>query len=134
MDIQQDIRESSQLTVESGTYTGSWGGFTTSIETEIEWIREGQFINLLIVPTAVEQDGTSDDTSFVISAMPAFLRPSILRITWPVRVKNNGVYTLAPIRVDAAGTLTVFSGPSTAVFTASGLKGLGGSTDIRYRL
>ena len=112
---------------EEGTYTATLTGMTTVVTTAMRYTRIGKVVTLTS-PVAVS--GISNSASFLITGMPASLRPSANMLVCVYTI-NNGTGFMGAALVDTTGDFT-FLGPSNIAtgvlggFTASGNKGING--------
>lgn len=113
--------------INTGSYTGTLTGCTTSPTGTIEWSLTGDVVTLQI-PTI---SGTSNSTSATITGMPASIRPSTASSGIGITV-DSGTAAIGRIVVETTGTITLYNSVTAAGFTAAGTKGIQFST-ITYR-
>lgn len=117
-------------TQESGSFTATLSGFTTTVTGTIQWKRSGSKIALL-VPSAIT--GTSNATSMNMTGMPSSIKMASTRARPLCVVKDNGadVLGLASIQLTADSNSISFGvGAAAGNFTNSGTKGLSAGTLI----
>lgn len=104
-----------------GFFTGTLTGCTTSPSFAQEYTIVGNVCNL----TLSTLSGTSNSTSMSVTGLPIACRPQYQCMV-PIRVRDNGggyVWGLAVI--EPTGSISLYSTPAQAGFTASGVKGIG---------
>jgi hypothetical protein len=119
-------------TQESGSFTATLSGFTTTVTGTIQWKRSGSKIALL-VPSAIT--GTSNATSMNMTGMPSSIKMATTRARALCVVRDNGadVLGLASIQLTADSNSIAFGvGAAGGVFTGSGTKGLSAGTLILW--
>lgn len=117
-------------TQESGSFTATLSGFTTTVTGTIQWKRSGSKIALL-VPSNIT--GTSNATSMNMTGMPASLKMAVTRARVLCVVHDNGadVLGLASIQLTIDSNSISFGvGAAAGTFTGSGTKGLLAGTMI----
>lgn len=117
-------------TQESGSFTATLSGFTTTVTGTVQWKRSGSKIALL-VPSAIT--GTSNATSMNMTGMPSSIKMATTRARPLCVVKDNGsdVLGLASIQLTADSNSISFGvGAAAGNFTNSGTKGLSAGTLI----
>lgn len=117
-------------TQESGSFTATLSGFTTTVTGTVEWKRSGSKIALLF-PSAIT--GTSNATSMNMTGMPSGLKMATTRARVLCVVKDNGVDVLglASIQLTADSNSIAFGvGAAAGNFTNSGTKGFSAGTVI----
>jgi len=115
----------------SGTFSGSITGCTSSVTGNIEWALNGNQVTLTI-PTIT---GTSVSNALTITGLPGFLQPFVSTVVCPVSATNNGAYTanVTASISPGSGVITYSIGGSPTGWTNSSTKGPVGST-ITYSL
>ena len=117
---------------DTGTFTASGVGFTTTPTSTCTWFRVGNLVILAIGGMS----GTSNSTSFSLSGLPGPIQPGTVTQLLPVVADvNNGVTELAAqLQITAlSSTITILRNVVTAGWTASGTKSLNTCT-IAYLL
>lgn len=117
-------------TQESGSFTATLSGFTTTVTGTVQWKRTGSKIALL-VPSAIT--GTSNATNMNMTGMPSSLKMATTRARVLCVVKDNGadVLGLASVQLTADSNSISFGvGAAAGTFTGSGTKGLSAGTMI----
>lgn len=103
----------------TGSFTGSLTACTTVPTGTIKYSVDGDIVTLEI-PTIT---GTSNGTTATITGMPASLWPLSLQGVVGITT-DNGTNSISRINIDTAGVINLYYGVSTAIFTASGTKGI----------
>jgi hypothetical protein len=119
-------------TQESGSFTATLSGFTTTVTGACQWKRSGSKIALL-VPSAIT--GTSNATSMNMTGMPSSIKMATTRVRALCVVKDNGadVLGLASVQLTADSNSISFGvGAAAGNFTNSGTKGLSAGTMILW--
>jgi hypothetical protein len=126
------------MTPDTGTFSGTFTGMTTSPTIACRWVRVGGLVILNLNTPNVQTTGTSNSTSFTMTGLPAAIQPvsnnNVMTTNWLI---DNGANTPASIFVGAAsGTITFYKGSSgsAASWTNAGLKGIAATTTIAYLL
>ena len=117
-------------TYESGSFTGTPTGLTTTPAFNVRWARAGNNVALCI-----DQNGaTSNATTFELSvpSMPASIRPAAVQQSVFGFGQNNGAFTFVGLQVPTSGNLVFVHPSGSASWTASGAKQAGGC--ISYTL
>jgi hypothetical protein len=108
--------------VDSGTYTGSYSGFTTTPTNDIKWVRVGRMV-ILSIPI-VSATSNSTTTSENGGNMPTSIRPSTNLACPEVQCVNSGAVARAQPIVQSTGDI-IFGFNGTGGWTNSGTKGIG---------
>lgn len=123
---------------ETGTFTPTWGGFSVAPTTAaITYERYG---NVVVLSFQFNRYGTSNSTSFSLSGLPASIRPGATVRTQYVDCLDNGTNeVMAYATVSSGGVMNFlarnsFTNAASTNWTASGSKGIIGSTQIIYSL
>jgi hypothetical protein len=119
-------------TQESGSFTATLSGFTTTVTGTCQWKRSGSKIALL-VPSAIT--GTSNATSMNMTGMPSSIKMATTRARCLCIVRDNGAEVLgvASIQLTADSNSISFGvGAAAGNFTNSGTKGLSAGTLILW--
>ena len=114
------------MTPDSGTFTGTYQGFTAAITGVAYWSRQGNNVTLLL-PYGT---GSSNNANTGFAPLPVEIQSPVRRQICRISVVNNGAQVTGWAIVEvASGTLTIDQGEGAAGFTASGAKAIGfGST------
>lgn len=116
----------------SGSFTGTFTGFTTVVTGTCQWAKAGNVV-VLYFPVAF---GTSNATGFTMTGMPATIQPATL--TQLARLPDSSVqnFGIETGDVDAqiapGGTITFIKAGNFANWTNSGQKGFVGASSIAY--
>lgn len=110
-------------TYETGTFTATaTTGFTTTPSATFNYAKFG---NLVIISPAGAISGTSNAGTFVITGVPAAIRPAAPRYAFATTADNGGASGVGFLGVNADGSIDVFRDLSATAFTAAGTKTLG---------
>jgi hypothetical protein len=102
--------------------TGTVVGCTTSPTIVFNYEKVGNIVTVTFAGAAAAC--TSNDTSFTItSAVPAAMQPASSR-TCPVAIQDNSVAAFGLLAFNNSSTVAVGNGPTFALWTNSGTKGL----------
>lgn len=115
-------------TYETGSFTGTLTGCTTSPTATFNWSRSGNVITL----TCAGLTGTSNSLSCTVTGLPAAITPARTQ-EQPVRVIDNGAGQMGLMSVFGA-TLGLTATVSGNTFTASGTKGISSNFSYSYAL
>lgn len=108
------------LTPDTGTFTGTFGGLTAAVTGVAYWARVGNLITLQLPPGT----GSSNATAFSFAPLPAEIIPSrIQNIALGGGITNNGSAVAGGIQINTA-TVNFFTA-NFGAFTASGAKAFG---------
>jgi hypothetical protein len=108
--------------VDSGTYTGSYAGFTTTPSNTIAWVRVGRMVILSIpIVSATSNSTTTNENG---GNMPTSIRPSTNLACPEVQCVNSGAIARAQPIVQSTGDI-IFGLNGTGGWTNSGTKGIG---------
>lgn len=113
--------------ITTGSYTGTLTGVTATVTGTIKYSLNGDVVTLAI-PTIA---GTSNTAAASITGMPAEIRPAALQGVIAITT-DNGVSSISRVNVLTDGTLDLYYGPSSGVFTGAGTKGIQ-LTSVTYR-
>lgn len=113
------VGEMPDVVGESGSFTATASGMTTSPTGTVYYHKIGKTVTLTI-PTI---SGTSNATTFDLNILPAAIRPTNNQQTM-IPVIDNGTYSVTRVIVQPNGYLVFYSSFSAANFTASGTKGV----------
>lgn len=112
---------------DSGSFTGTFTGFSGSVSGTIYWKKTGQFVSLR---AGAQISGTSNATTFTITGLPAVIQPATNRFVNVSGLINNGVDGLIGGFSINGGTISVqrmdmtTGSVSVSNWTASGTKGV----------
>ena len=113
----------------NGQFTGVVTGVTTLVSDAIQFNKVGSTVTLKFLTML----GTSNSTACTITALPGYLRP-VKQQVCVVRVRDNSTFAYGNAIVsEIDGTIVLGVGADSAVFTASGAKGIESCT-ITYSL
>ena len=124
------------MTPDSGTFTVTATGMTTSPTGTATWSRIGKIV-LLYLPLVT---GTSNANTFTFTGLPAAIQPATLtqQIAAPTDTFEDATALLtfnASILITAgSGTITFLKNGSTTSWTTSGTKGLDATITFAYLL
>lgn len=109
--------------VASGSYLGSFTGFTSTPTATVNWWRSGNFVTVAIDTF----QATSNLTSFTENSgnMPVSIRPGQNTETSSFSALDSGTTTGAVALVGTGGDLTFRRTTGTSLWTAAGSKGVG---------
>jgi hypothetical protein len=120
------------MTPDSGTFTGTFGGLTSAVTGVAYWSRQGNHVTLQL-PAGT---GSSNATTFSFAPLPVEIQPPRIQNLVCPGLTNNGVSAIGGLQINTA-TINFFVGNFSA-FTASGAKAFGlgnnGSWPISYPL
>lgn len=119
-------------TQESGSFTATLSGFTTTVTGTVQWKRSGSKIALL-VPSTIS--GTSNATTMNMTGMPSSLKMATTRARALCVARDNGIDVLghASIQLTTDPNSIAFAlGAAAGSFTGSGTKGLPTGTLILW--
>jgi len=105
------------------TYTGTGTGFTTTPTATISYTRVGD----IVVMDLLAISGTSNSTAFTITGGTTAMRPATDKQCY-VGVADNGVSNIGSVIIKTTGVIEVYNLIGGQVFTASGTKGIYGSS------
>ena len=105
------------------TYTGTGTGFTTTPTATISYTRVGD----IVVMDLLAISGTSNDTTFTITGGTTAMRPATDKQCY-VGVADLGVSTIGSVIIKTTGVIEVYKLIGGQAFTASGTKGIYGSS------
>lgn len=112
------------MTPDSGSFTGTLTGGTTSPTMTIEWSRQGNDVTMVFGGQAV----TSNSTSFTITGLPAALQPvsfSPQLSPCTAAFDNSVQFFTCQAQISAgSGTISLSKNGSTTGWTAAGTKAL----------
>lgn len=111
------------MTPDTGTFTVTYTGFTTTITGTAKWVRIGGFV-ILTLPAG---NGTSNATSFTATGLPAAIQPATAGSLGTIAVnavQNSGLYVPTSFTI-SGGIITFYNGASESgsSWTGSGTKG-----------
>ena len=124
------------MTPDTGTFVGTFTGFTAGVTGTCTWARVGKVVTLTFPSTA---NGTSNATTFTMTGLPSAIQPSALTQAISLAnaaVRDNG----APPTPCPSATVTAASGTVTfalggaSSWTAAGNKGFTSNASISYQL
>ena len=104
---------------DSGSFTGTLTGCTTSPTGTVEYIQQGNLVTLFIP----DIQGTSNTTAATITGMPASIRPSTIARYAITRTVDNSAIGSGAAVIATSGVISLFKTVGGAAFTASGTKG-----------
>ncbi len=118
----------------SGSFTGTWGGFSTPPATTITWKKIGNLVTL-VMPAST---GTSNAPTFILVGLPSALNP-VTGATQSVPcfgMMDNGaaVASASMVTVNNAGVIAFSKDASGTGWTASGTKGFQFNSIVVYTL
>lgn len=127
------------MTQDTGTFLGTFTGFTTVVTGTVTWFRSGKRISLIFPPSTT---GTSNASNFRMTGLPTALQPITEQDQnlCAASIFNNGAFvgTASPFNcqalVTASGTIAFALGASTTGWATSGSKGFVSSCMIDYYL
>lgn len=125
------------VTPDSGTFSGTLTGLTTSPTVTVTWVRMGQIV---VLTSDTGNTGTSNANTLTMAGVPAGLIPTHNHVVWcGGMIDNNAANTLASCQIDTGGVVTAlkFNGTGTYnfnVWTTSGTKGIGSNWTMTYPL
>jgi hypothetical protein len=106
-------------TYETGSFTATLTGCTTSPTTTVTYVRVGKIVILNCSPLL----GTSNSTSAAITGLPASIRP-LGGISFLVRISDNTNGLPGLMDIASNGTINLYSTANGIGFVASGTKGI----------
>ena len=114
----------------SGSFTATGTGFSSDPTFTALYRVENGWVHLYIQPGALT--GTSDDTAFTITGLPAEISPASTKVFATMEGKDNGsaVYV---IPYYSGNTIILYNGHYSTAWTASGTKELR-TSEITYTL
>jgi hypothetical protein len=122
---------------ETGTFTATLTGVTTTIQGTARWVRNGSEVALYLPALT----GTSNSTACTITGLPASIQP--VR-TWQIsipEVEDAGLFYLGSVQLtNASGTITLYrvtslTGGNSSVFTNTATtKGLSAPCPLVYHI
>jgi len=113
----------------NGQFTGVVTGVTTTVSDAVQFNKVGSTVTLKFLTML----GTSNTTACTITGLPVYLRP-VKQQVCVARVRDNGTVAYGNAIVsEIDGTIVLGVGADSAVFTASGTKGIESCT-ITYSL
>jgi hypothetical protein len=120
------------MTPDTGTFTATLTGCSTSPTGTAIWARHGNMVTLLI-PLVT---GTSTADTCAITGLPAVIQPIRTQMCAVGDMENATVLTgtYAASIANASGTITFYFNGSASGFTASGTKGFAAAQLIQYLL
>jgi hypothetical protein len=123
------------MTPDTGTFTGTWGGFVTApVNTAAYWSRQGNQVMLLIPYGTASKSGAAGAITF--APLPAAIQPvKTMFVGIPNVLTGTAVPGGGQVTVQASSTLSFFQGAGGSPFngTAAASIGLsGGFTVIQY--
>lgn len=114
-------------TYETGTFTGTLTGCTTSPSGTFNWTRVG---NVVTIDCVVTIAATSNTTACTITGVPAALNPARnMTAAGFIQAEDNTVFSVGSVQVGTSGTLILAHSTATVpsvTFTAAGTKGFSG--------
>jgi hypothetical protein len=113
---------------DSGSFTGTLTGCTTSPTVTIKYARSGKIVTLLIPNITA----TSNSTAATITGLPSTLYPVSNNQGSIAAIQNNGSTAAGLMRVLPTGVIDLFPDAAGSNFTASGTKGLTQTAVITY--
>lgn len=114
---------------ESGSFTATLTGCTTSPTGTITYTKYGNMVTLAIPSIS----GTSNTTAATLTGIPAAIAPAQNQRLL-AGITDNGTIAAGVARIDAAGnTITMFPSAAGGAFTSSGTKGIAQNT-LTYSL
>lgn len=122
--LQQNVKQAvePQFSTPYGTFQAFLSGCTTSPQVKASWQRGSlQSALTLSFPSLT---GTSNTAAATITGLPTLLWPASAQ-TVLVHTIDNGTDAIAIAVVSVTGTITLYKSLTSAIFTTSGLKGLG---------
>lgn len=116
------------ITQDSGLFTATLTGFTTTVTGDISWWRNG---NTYTLRAASAITGTSNSTSMSMTGVPVGLLAGSGVFEVPTFVRDNGttVFGLAAV---GTGSIVFSAGSPAGNFTAAGSKGLSAGWTMVY--
>lgn len=117
-----------------GSFTATWSGFSVPpASTFIPYRKTGPIVTLTFPTTT----GTSNATSFVMTGLPAILKPSSFAgVMVPCLGMIDNSVTIASASValinGATGQINFFKDPTQPVWTAAGSKGFANNPQVTY--
>jgi hypothetical protein len=115
----------------SGTFTATLTGCTTSPTGTVKWWRNGNVVTA-ILPTLT---ATSNSTSCSLTGLPAILWPTTAQTFGVGALSNNGAFSSpGGIYLDTGGVINLFYAGSSTGFTASGTKGISSPATVSWLL
>jgi hypothetical protein len=126
------------MTPDTGTFTVTYTGFTTTVSCTATWSRMGKIVVLTFCPAT----GTSNATTMTASGIPSAIQPPTLGsqfVLLPGSEFNDNGANLPTIQVEvgvvqASGTWSFFKAGSSSAWTAAGTKGLLSRLNVTYQL
>ena len=115
---------------ESGSFTATLTGCTTSPTASVTWSRAGRVVSM-VIPSLT---ATSNTTACTLTGLPDELMPLVVKRV-VCRAVDNGTAAFSMANMDPAtpGTIALGYGVANGVFTGSGTKG-SSVTEITYSL
>jgi hypothetical protein len=106
----------------TGSYTGSFTGFTSTPTSTVRWVKFGAMVSISIDAFT----GTSNAITMTENSglMPVEIRPARIQ-GCPMLVVNSGGRTTGYAEVQTNGTIIFRGGSFQSVFSSSGVKGVG---------
>lgn len=123
---------------ETGSFTGTFSGFSSTVQETVYYNRSGAFVELWVEANVT---GTSNSSGMGMTGMPASLQPDSEKdqlmclsmddgseqISYCI-VATNGTVGFSPLTLGAGGVI------SSTQYTSSGTKGIDSGWSIRYSL
>jgi hypothetical protein len=111
------------MTPDTGTFTGTFPGFSTTVTGTVVWSKNGNQITM----TVPAFSGTSNTTSLSMTGIPAEIQPTRAQnYALPPQnsLENSGAaVTSCGMHIDAGSTITFYINGSSVGWAASGTKG-----------
>jgi len=107
----------------TSSFVATLTGVSGSVTGIVSYTRNGNLVTL----TLPFIQGTSNASGATLTGLPASVWPANTVIAWGLTA-NNSVTAHARLEVSAAGTITLYSSPTSATFATSGSKGIVGAT------
>jgi hypothetical protein len=113
----------------SGSFVGTLTGCTTAPTGTIKWVKNGNVISAIFPGIS----GISNSATCAITGLPSNLIPLSPQTFGVAAILNNGVLSSpGGIEVDAAGTISLIVGGSSADFATSGIKGISSPASVAW--
>lgn len=113
------VGEMPDVVGESGSFTATASGLTTSPTGTVYYHKIGKTVTLMI-PTI---SGTSNATTFNLNILPESIRPSNTQKAL-MTIINNGIYSVSYANIQANGYIVLWAAFNASSFVSSGTKGV----------
>lgn len=108
------------LTPDTGIFTITYTGFTTSVTGTARWNRIGNIVHLLLPGIS----GTSNANTFTMTGLPAAIQPANPQSTPFINIFNSGSQITNGWAQVSGGVITMVLGSSPSAWSSTGTKGL----------